>query len=570
MAAITEGAGGYKVDVETERLLSIFFFFHHSNRKREQHIVLYTAAKLHVIIVAMRLPWIKKNVDLEPKTGDEPHDSNFIEKKLGLSKMGAIFAAGASLFSDGYANASIGPATTIIKSYIYPDLFESRPVNSRLLPAIAFAGIVVGQLSFGWISDKVGRKFGMLLCTCIVFVFSALQAASKGVGGAQGTINALIAYRFLVGIGIGGEYPTGSVAAAENTEDPGIPKVRQQRLFVLATNSMIDAAFVISYFVCLVLLWIFGMNHLNAVWRMTLGLGCVPPLFLFYFRLKMKEPESYAKYSMKYMRIPYWLIIKRYWVKLAAVSITWFIYDWITYPFGLYATPITDAADPNGTLYTSIGWGCLINFFYLPGTLFGAFIVDYLGPKYCMIFGLCMQAIFGFVLSGCYNLLTQPHRIAGFAILYGFFLSFGEVGPGNNLGLLASKAIGPTAARGQLYGIAAAVGKVGAFIGTYTFPQIQASFGKHGKYAEDTGVFYLGSALALASALITLIFIPNIQPDAMHEEDIAFREYLEANGFDTSKMGLRDSVSDIEVGDGNSDEKDNKVSAGTVETHVLA
>lgn len=89
--------------------------------------------------------------------------------------------------------------------------------------------------------------------------------------------------------------------------------------------------------------------------------------------------------------------------------------------FGLYATPITDAADPNGTLYTSIGWGCLINFFYLvcashamhnssvlirlqPGTLFGAFIVDYLGPKYCMIFGLCMQAIFGFVLSGCYNL----------------------------------------------------------------------------------------------------------------------------------------------------------------------
>jgi hypothetical protein len=29
----------------------------------------------------------------------------------------------------------------------------------------------------------------------------------------------------------------------------------------------------------------------------------------------------------------------------------------------------------------------------------------------------------------------------------------------DNLGLLASKAIGPTATRGQLYGIAAAVGK---------------------------------------------------------------------------------------------------------------
>lgn len=32
---------------------------------------------------------------------------------------------------------------------------------------------------------------------------------------------------------LGGEYPTGSVAAAENTEDPDIPKASQQRLFVL-------------------------------------------------------------------------------------------------------------------------------------------------------------------------------------------------------------------------------------------------------------------------------------------------------------------------------------------------
>lgn len=55
---------------------------------------------------------------------------------------------------------------------------------------------------------------------------------------------------------------------------------------------MLDLAFAISYFVCLVLLWIFGMNHLNAVWRITLGLGVVPPLFLLYFRLKMREVNA--------------------------------------------------------------------------------------------------------------------------------------------------------------------------------------------------------------------------------------------------------------------------------------
>jgi hypothetical protein len=74
---------------------------------------------------------------------------------------------------------------------------------------------------------------------------------------------------------------------------------------------MLDFAFAIAYFVCLVCLWIFGMGHLNAVWRLTLGLGCVPPLFLLYFRLKMKEPEAYKRNSMKHAPIPYWLLIKR-------------------------------------------------------------------------------------------------------------------------------------------------------------------------------------------------------------------------------------------------------------------
>lgn len=57
-------------------------------------------------------------------------------------------------------------------------------------------------------------------------------------------------------------------------------------------------------------------------------------------------------------------------------------------------------------------------------------------------------------------------HIGAFAVVYGIFLSLGELGPGNCLGLLASKS-GPTAVRGQYYGVAAAVGKVGAFVGTW-------------------------------------------------------------------------------------------------------
>lgn len=63
----------------------------------------------------------------------------------------------------------------------------------------------------------------------------------------------------------------GSVAASENTEDPGIKKGTQHMLFALATNVAIDWGFVIAAFVPLVMIWIFGLDHLRAVWRISLG-----------------------------------------------------------------------------------------------------------------------------------------------------------------------------------------------------------------------------------------------------------------------------------------------------------
>lgn len=46
----------------------------------------------------------------------------------------------------------------------------------------------------------------------------------------------------------------------------------------------------------------------------------------------MEEPTRYKKDSMRNAKIPYWLIFKRYYRGLIALCITWFIYDFITYP----------------------------------------------------------------------------------------------------------------------------------------------------------------------------------------------------------------------------------------------
>jgi hypothetical protein len=42
---------------------------------------------------------------------------------------------------------------------------------------------------------------------------------------------------FLLGIGVGAEYPCGSVAASEQSEEEGIAKNAQHRWFALATSA---------------------------------------------------------------------------------------------------------------------------------------------------------------------------------------------------------------------------------------------------------------------------------------------------------------------------------------------
>lgn len=103
---------------------------------------------------------------------------------------------------------------------------------------------------------------------------------------------------------------------------------------------MIDFGFVVGAFVPLVLYWMwvaswtsedqsslfvysFGPNHLRAVWRLSLGLGVVPAVAVFLWRLRMTEPPTYQKHSMKSVRIPYYLVIKRYWKGLFGISLAW-------------------------------------------------------------------------------------------------------------------------------------------------------------------------------------------------------------------------------------------------------
>lgn len=241
-------------------------------------------------------------------------------QKTTWDRLWPVIACGAGLFSDGYLNGVIGSVNTML-SAIYPKEYKGSAAQANV-SSITFAGTVVGMLFFGYTSDAYSRKWSLFVSTIIVLLFAALGAGSYGAGGSiSGLLAALTAYRFFLGIGIGGEYPAGSVGCAESTGE--LKSGTRNRWFVLFTNVQIDFGFVVAAIVPMIVVLITSENHLRVAWRLCLGLGVIPPLSLLYLRLKLQEPESYKRESMSKTSTPWKLVLKFYWFRLMVVSLIW-------------------------------------------------------------------------------------------------------------------------------------------------------------------------------------------------------------------------------------------------------
>ncbi|KAJ3554292.1 hypothetical protein NPX13_g10652 [Xylaria arbuscula] len=203
-----------------------------------------------------------------------------IDEKPFSEAIWPVLACGAGLFSDGYINNVIGSVNTVL-SYQYGELYDNSQA-AKVVSAIAFAGTVVGQLVFGYTADRWSRTNSLLISTIILIVFTALAAGSYYHGDPIGMFNILVAWRFFVGIGIGGEYPAGSVSCAESTGE--LKGGTRNRWFILFTNTTIDWGFVIGAFVPYVVAAAAKNKYFGTIWRTSLGIGVVFPLVLFVLR----------------------------------------------------------------------------------------------------------------------------------------------------------------------------------------------------------------------------------------------------------------------------------------------
>lgn len=104
------------------------------------------------------------------------------------------------------------------------------------------------------------------------------------------------------------------------------------------------------------------------------------------------------------------------------------------------------------------------------------------------------------------------------------------MGPGVATFLCGAESF-PTPVRGHFLGLAAAMGKAGAAIGTQVFTPIQDSFSD--TFSGVQAVFLIGAAFAAVGGVISWTLIPDKEKD-LEDEDAKFRAYLEEHGFDTA------------------------------------
>ncbi|MGP4017737.1 MFS transporter [Saccharopolyspora sp. 5N708] len=183
----------------------------------------------------------------------------------------AVFAATLGYAMDGYDLQILGfalPAITIGLGL--------STTEAGLLATITLIGTVTGALFFGALADRFGRVRVLTYSILLFAIFTALTALSQG-------FVAMAVFRFIAGMGIGGEFGIGMALAAE-----AFPAIKRAR-----ATSMVGVGFQLGVLLAAVLsapvITLWG-------WQGLFIIGIFPAIVAVIFRLRLAEPEAFVRH----------------------------------------------------------------------------------------------------------------------------------------------------------------------------------------------------------------------------------------------------------------------------------
>jgi PHS family inorganic phosphate transporter-like MFS transporter len=425
------------------------------------------------------------------------------EASLSRFHLRAVLVSGMGFFTDAYDLFIIGIASTLIAREWHLSSGRLALLNSTMLAAAC-----LGALVFGRYADVVGRKRVYWVVAAIMIVAAVGSALSP-------SFWVLVAFRFLLGFGVGGDYPVSAVLMSEyaNRKDRG-----KLVGLVFGTQAI---GLIVGPLIALALLGAGASN--DVAWRVMLALGAVPAAGVIYLRRKMPESPRYqvqvqgnaaqaasqlsdftggqvsgagngSSAAVRRMGLREFLTNRRYLVLLAGTAGTWFLLDYAYYGNTISTPQILGLISPHASTMTKIALQLAIFVVAaVPGYALAIARMDRIGHRKLQLGGFAVMALCFAVIAAVPGMTTM---VVPFLVVYGVSYFFTEFGPNMTTFVLPSE-LYPVAMRATGHGISAGIGKLGAFIGVFLFPVLQTTLGLRGTLLLTAGVSVLGFALTL-------------------------------------------------------------------------
>jgi MFS transporter, PHS family, inorganic phosphate transporter len=327
-----------------------------------------------------------------------------------------ILTAGMGFFTDAYDLFVIGIVTALLSPIWHLTTTQLAILNGSALAAAAF-----GAIFFGILADKFGRKKFYGLEVALLFIGAILSAVSP-------SFIWLLVARVIVGLGIGGDYPSSAVIASEYAN-------RKHRGFLVLLVFAMQAVGLIVGPLLASLLLITHVPH-EMVWRILLGIGAIPAASVFYLRRKIQETPRYLltknspvevsrvisdltgvrqKSTLKEIKPQTW---SAKWIYcLIGTAMAWFLLDVAFYGNSVSSILILKTLNPSGSLLQSTVMSALIFLTCaVPGYFLSAMYIDKIGRKPLQFLGFGMMGLM-FILMAI--IPGVQHNVPIFLILFG-------------------------------------------------------------------------------------------------------------------------------------------------------
>ena len=445
--------------------------------------------------------------------------------------------AALGILLDGFDFFIIGVASPLLA-----EDFGLSDAEKGLVTAAAIVGAIFGAGLLGPLADRIGRRRIFRFDLILFIAFSLICMLAWNVWS-------LIAFRFVLGIAIGLDYPIAASYLAE------VLPSRARGRWLVSAFSLQAIGILIGAIVGVVVLAI--LPEVTS-WRWMLGFGAIPALVIVLLRRGVPEsPRWLAQNGREEEAAAVTEALVRHPVTVTAVdrakqeetpeglkalvqprlfkrelrrrtaftALPWFLMDIATYGVGIFTPTLIAAIAVHGANTTFIAddiastkLTAALDVFLPVGFAIAIYLVDRVGRIPLQIAGfagmtvaLCLLATVELLAGG-----GESH-LALVAIGFAIFNTFMNAGPNATTYALPAEVF-PSEVRAAGHGFAAASAKFGAALGVFLFPILLADIG------ASALLFGVAGCCLLALA-ITIVL--RIEPKGRTLEDLAGAELAE-------------------------------------------